>query len=221
MARLYVFADEAGDFEFIRKPSVSRYFVLCTISSDSCEVGDALIDLRRQLAWEDFELGEYFHASEDKQAVRNRVFETICQYPFTVQATIMEKSKAFPNTRETKADFYRLGWTFHFRHTTNKMMDQRDEALVVAASIGNRREKTVFADAVRSVARRFVRDDKKCVVNFCPCAVDPCLQVADYCGCAIQKRWETSGRETRSYDLIKDRITYEFDLYERGAEHFY
>ena len=53
MARLYIFADEAGDFEFSRKNNVSRYFILCTVAMDSCQVAEDLLNLRRQLAWAD------------------------------------------------------------------------------------------------------------------------------------------------------------------------
>jgi hypothetical protein len=109
MSRHFIFADEAGDFEFSRKPNVSRYFILATVNMDSCKVGDELIALRRELAWEGYELGEYFHATTDKQAVRDRVYETICSHDFTVQATIMEKSKAYPQVRSSRPRFYQYG----------------------------------------------------------------------------------------------------------------
>jgi len=49
MARLFVFADEAGCFTFNREPNVSRYFILCTVVMDKCSVGTDLLDLRRRL----------------------------------------------------------------------------------------------------------------------------------------------------------------------------
>jgi hypothetical protein len=36
----YVFADEAGNFDFSRRQGASRYFILCTITSTHCEAGD-------------------------------------------------------------------------------------------------------------------------------------------------------------------------------------
>ena len=56
MARLHIFADEVGDFEFSRKQHVRRYFILCTVAMDSCHVADDLLNLRRQLAWDGFNL---------------------------------------------------------------------------------------------------------------------------------------------------------------------
>jgi hypothetical protein len=55
-----------------------------------------------------------------------------------------------------------------------------------------------------------------------PCHADPCLQVADFCAWAIQRKWESKDKwDIRSFDLIKDRVTYEYDLFRPGNENFY
>ena len=104
MPNKFIFVDEAGCFTFNREPNVSKFFVLCTAVMDDCAVGAALLNLRRRLAWEGAKLGEYFHATTDKQAVRDEVYDVITQYPFTVQATILEKCKTRPHLRTTKRD---------------------------------------------------------------------------------------------------------------------
>lgn len=114
MTRLHIFADEAGDFEFSRKQNVSRYFILCTVAMNSCHIADNLLDLRRQLAWDGFTLGDYFHATADKQPMRDEVFNVITDHDFSVQATIMEKSKAQAQVRKSRARFYKYGWLYHF-----------------------------------------------------------------------------------------------------------
>jgi hypothetical protein len=159
--------------------------------------------------------------STDKQAVRDKVFEAICKREFTIQATItiMEKSKAYPRVRETRPRFYQYGWYYHFRHGTPKFVAKASELMVVAASIGTRKEKAAFQRAVGDVLAQTVK--KPCKVNFCPAAADPCLQVADYCAWAIQRKWESNLKDLRSYNLIKERITYEYDLWARGNKHFY
>jgi hypothetical protein len=220
MARLYIFADEAGDFEFARKANVSRYFILATVTMDTCKVGDALVELRRELAWKKVPLGEYFHASTDKQTVRDEVFKTICQHDFRVQATVMEKSKAYPRIRSSRPRFYQHGWYYHFKHGAPKEALAASELMVVAASLGNRSERAAFQGAVDDVLRQTVRIP--CISNFCPAAADPCLQVADYCAWAIQRKWESiSKADVRSYKLIENRISYEFDLWSRGDQHHY
>lgn len=217
MTRLYIFADEAGDFEFSRKQNVSRYFILCTVSMHSCAVANDLLELRRELAFDGFPLGEYFHCTVDKQAVRDKVFEVICRHDFQIQATVMEKSKAQPHIRETRPRFYKYGWYYHFRHGTSQLLQPEPELLVTAATIGTRKERAAFLSSIKDVMQQTVPGNH--TTNFCPAAADPCVQVADYCAWAIQRKWERD--DSRSYDLIKDRITYEYDLWRSGDVHHY
>lgn len=231
MSRLYLFADEAGDFEFSRKANASRYFVVCTISLEKCDVGHALLNLRRELAWRKAPLGDYFHATTDKQPIRDDVFKAICGHDFYIQATIMEKSKAQSHVRATKERFYQYGWLYHLRHGVRRLLEPSfledlglaepkptPELLVTAASVGTKKGQRLFTNAVNDVAQQTMRGHKW-VTSFCPSAADPCLQVTDYCTWAIQRKWERG--DTRAYDLIKDRITYEFDLWQRGDLHYY
>lgn len=219
MARHFIFADEAGDFEFSRRANASRYFILTTVNLENCNAGDDLVSLRRKLAWDGYELGEYFHASTDRQAVRDEVFKAICQHGFSVQSTVMEKSKALPRVKASRPRFYKYGWYYHFRHGTSKVVTKASELMVVAASIGTKKERASFQTAVDDVLAQTVM--KPCKANFCPAAADPCLQIADYCSWAIQRKWESGSKDLRSYDLIKDRITYEYDLWAHGTVHQY
>jgi hypothetical protein len=214
----FIFADEAGCFAFEKKQGASKYFILCTIVTDSCDAGMDLLALRRELAWEKAPLGDYFHACTDAQAIRNRVFDTIRKHPFTVQATVMEKTKAQPQVRVDRPRFYKIGWYFHFKHGAVSQLSNQNEALVTAASIGTKKERLSFESAVDDVMRQTVRA-KAWQTDFWPSQADPCLQIADYCAWAIQRKWEMG--DTRSYDLISDRITYEYDLWERGTTHYY
>ena len=218
MPNKFVFADEAGCFTFNREPNVSRFFILCTVSMDECAVATDLLDLRRQLAWEGEQLGDYFHATTDKQSVRDRVFQTVLSRPFSVQATIMEKSKAQSHTRLTRATFYQYGYFYHFKHGISTSVSRDAELLVTTASLGARKERAAFEGAVSDVMRQ-TRQNSRWKTDFMPCHSDPCLQRADYCAWAIQRKWERN--DARSYELIQDRITYEFDLWAKGERHFY
>lgn len=218
MSDTYIFADEAGDFTFNRERNVSRYFILCTVHMHDCAVAGDLIALRHKLAREGAELGDYFHATTDKQAVRDAVYETVLKRDFTIQATLMEKSKAQAHIRQSKPRFYQYGWFYHFRHGVSRDLNGDHDALVTAASIGTKKERAAFENAVNDVMRQTVRC-KTWATDFTPCASHPCLQVADYCAWAIQRRLELN--DARSYDLIKDRITYEYDLWQKGNIHYY
>jgi Protein of unknown function (DUF3800) len=218
MPNKFIFVDEAGCFTFNRQPNVSRFFVLCTVVMDDCQIASELLSLRRQLAWQDHKLGDYFHATEDRQNVRDAVFKTLLTHDFSIQATIMEKSKAQPHVRESKEQFYQYAYYFHFKHGVSRQLDANSEALVTTASLGNRKERAAFESAVASVMRQ-TNSAKAWKTDFMPCHADPCLQVADYCAWAIQRRWERN--DSRSYNLISSRITYEYDLWHKGQQHYY
>jgi hypothetical protein len=89
-----------------------------------CDVGDALVALRRDLAWKAAPIGDYFHASEDKQAIRDAVFDTMMSHHFLIYATIMEKSKAQPQVRASRARFYKYSWYFNLDTAWQKILSQ-------------------------------------------------------------------------------------------------
>jgi len=216
--RRYVFADEAGDFAFNRNQRSSRYFIICTVTLDSCAAGDRLSHLKRELAWEGAPVGPYFHACEDKQVVRDRVFQTLSTEPFSVESTILEKSKAQPQTRSAEHRFYQYAWYYHWRYTHRKILDGADELLITAASVGTKKGQRVFTAAVQDVAGQF-GSRITWRTHHPPSMADPCLQIADYCTWAIQRKWESG--DVRSYDLIKEKIRHEYETWRHGTVHYY
>lgn len=218
MPKLYLFADEAGCFSFTRQPNVSRYYIVCTVVMPSCDIGTQLFDLRRQLVWDGAPVKDYFHATTDKQAIRDAVFNVIMKADFTVQATVMDKAKAQPQTRISEEMFYQYGWHYHFNYSSKKYLGEDSELMITVASLGTKKKRTAFEDAVRSVVRSKIKSSQW-VSAFWPCQTDPCLQIADYCTWAIQRKWERG--DSRAYDLIKDRINYEYDLWAHGTKYYY
>ncbi|WP_017995805.1 DUF3800 domain-containing protein [Rhizobium leguminosarum] len=218
MTERFLFADEAGCFTFKREQNVSRYFMLCTVTTSDLQAATSLHELRRKLIWDGVELGDFFHATVEKQAVRDRVFETMLQHDFEVQVTICEKSKAQPQVRRDKARFYQYAWFYHFRYGIAPYIPEDTDLLVTAASLGTKKEKLSFTNCLSDVMGQTVRK-ARWAVDFRPSATDCCLQIADYCAWAIQRKWERG--DTRSYDMIKAKITYEYDLWKHGAKHHY
>lgn len=217
MADLYVFADEAGNFDFSPKPAASRYFVLTTITANHCGVGDRLLALRRELGWKGMHLDRVFHATEDPQAVRDEVFSLLADAEFRVDATILEKRKAQPHL-QSEAAFYKMAWFLHFKHVARKIAQPTDRLFVAAASLGTKKKRGTFHAAVDDVVRQ-VSPCRSHRVAFWPAASDPCLQVADYCTWAIQRRWERE--DDRSHVLIRSKIQTEFDVWQRGTALYY
>ena len=216
--RRYVYADEAGNFDFSRNPSASKYFVLTTVLIDDHGIESELLDLRRELVWENYNLPEAFHATTDAQSIRNRVFEVLNRHDLRIDATILEKSKAGPHVRQSEELFYKYAWFYHMRQVAPGVASGPDELMVIAASIGTKRKLRDFRYAVEDVMEQ-TSPTREMRVDMWQSAVDPCLQVADYCCWAIQRKWEIG--DSRSYDLLSSKIHSEYDLFRRGTTHYY
>ena len=207
--RKYIYADEAGNFDFSNKPGASRYFILTTVLIDDHQIESELLDLRRELVWENHNLPGPFHATTDQQVVRDRVFELLSRHDFRVDATIFEKRKVLPRVAHEEEVFYRYAWFYHMNHIARRVGTAPDELMVIASSIGTKRKFMNFRYAVQEVIHQ-TSPTGSIRVDMWPAAVEPCLQAADYCCWAIQRKWERG--DFRSYDLLRPKIRSEYDL---------
>jgi hypothetical protein len=178
----FVFADEAGNFDFSRQLGATRYFVLTTVTMDNCGVGDALLALR-------------------------------------IDATILEKAKAQPQLATDPEAFYRRAWHEHFHRVAVDLSQDGHDLQIVAASLGTRRRRAQFQQAVAEVAMQVTPAGVRKRVSAWSAASDPCLQVADYCCWAIQRKWERL--DWRPYAPIESKVHTEVDCWRAETLHFY
>ena len=188
--RKYVYADEAGKFDFSNNQRASKYFILTTVLIEDHSIATELFELRRELVWHGFDLSSGFHATEGRQIVRDAVFETLRQHHFRVDATILEKWKAPPRLTVSAMQFYKYAWFHHMKYVAPRVATKQDEMLVVAASVVIKRKKAEFSEAIRDVMEQTSTTSAWRNVVW-PAASDPCLQIADYCSWAIQRKWES------------------------------
>lgn len=208
--RRYVYADETGNFDFGQGTGASRYFILTSLTVPDHAIELELQELRRELAWEGEPLPRGFHAANDKQRVRNRVFAVIAKHESRVDATILEKRKANSQLHTTESRFYAFAWSAHLAGLIPKLASSASEILLTAASIGTSAMRSAFDSEVRIAERKLhpgavIRGD----MNDAP--TNSMLQAADYCAWALSRKWERN--DVRSYNLISDKIASEFDLF--------
>ena len=216
MARIHVYADESGNFDFSRGPGATRYFILTSVTFfDDRQARAELDELRYDVAWKDGELPDYFHASEDRQAIRDQVFDVIQRHGFRVDATIMEKGKALSHMKRSESVFYKYAWFYHLRHVLPSIANADDEVLLVIASIGKKRKRAYFRGVVSDVVDE-LRPSASVHTTQWSAASDSGLQIADYCSWAIFRKWENG--DERSYTLIEDKIRRERDLFASGRD---
>lgn len=222
VARIYLFADETGNFDFSRKQGASRYFGVGTVVLD----GDAtdmlragLLRLRTDLAWKRLGLDTTFHATTDAQAVRDFTFPLLAAQDMRVDVTLLEKSKAQPQVRASEAMFYRYAWFYHLKYLLPKICGKRDELMVIASELGTTKRRAAFRGAVENVVAQCGWYLGSSRVAFWPAKSDPGLWAADYCLWAVSRKWETG--DARSHALIAHLVKSEFDLFDTGSKHFY
>ena len=88
--------------------------------------------------------------------------------------------------------------------------------LLTTAALGTKRER--FEQNVNRVVEQ-VTTRNSWATYFCPAMADPCLQVADYCAWAIQRKWERN--DLRSYQIIHRKVVREYDLWSARTQHHY
>lgn len=144
MATIYVFADETGNFDFSRKPGATTYFGVGTIvlrDNEPAALSSDMAQLRRELAWRSWGLDSCFHATEDKQPIRDEVFKLISGHSFSFDVTLLEKSKAQPHLKVTEHSFYEFAWYYHFRMLAQREVRSGDSLFVVASEIGTKKSR--------------------------------------------------------------------------------
>jgi hypothetical protein len=219
MGRKYIFSDESGNFDFSTKPGASKYFILTTLTMLDCSVGDALLSLRREMAWKGTGLdGTGFHASEATQAQRDEIFSVITTHDFRIDATLLHKCKAQPHLAASEQLFYQTAWYNHLKYVAPLIASPGDELLVVGSSLGTKARRKLFHAALQDVVKQ-VSPTLNYRAAFWDTASEPCLLAADYCSWALQRKWERG--DTRSYDLVASQVKSEFDLWRYGTATYY
>lgn len=215
MTRIHIFADESGNFDFSRGKGATQYFILTTVTSADCEFGAQLLELRRRMAWNRLGLNEDFHATENSQAVRDRIFEALQEASFVVDATIFDKPKIGPYYRQQQPYFYHFVWYRHMQRIARVVAAHGDEVLVISSALGTRKSRFQFHRAVSDAVGWLLPSVPHRTAHW-SAASDPCLYAADYCGWAIQRKWETG--DSRSYNLIAHKIRSEEDAFRTSTQ---
>lgn len=216
---LYIFLDEAGDFAFSEKGT--RYFIVGSITAERpFPVYHDLTELKYDLAEQGTDL-EYFHASENAQAVRDQVFAIVQRHLDGIQidTTIVEKRKTGPALQVPEKFYPRmLGYHLEFILRQYRLTDY-DSVIVYTDQIPVQRNREAIKKAVKQtlakslptgVAFQVLHHDSKS--NFQ-------LQVADYCTWAVYRRW--ARQDERSYRLIATAVRSEFDIFRTGTQRYY
>jgi hypothetical protein len=233
---LYIFIDESGNFDFTENGT--KYFVLTAVSTTQpLKAREQFSRLRYELMGDGMDQ-EYFHATEDKQVVRDAIFKTINNLDdFGIDCVLAQKNKTNPSLYlEQKLKPNKDGKGFKitpiryeekFYHKLSEILLQyifrrhsgKDEIEKVVVVLGS-----IFTNAKRqyvlkSLKQYFKTFKKPFYIYFHGTGMDINCQIADYCGWAIYVKSERG--ELRPYEEIKDKIKSCFDVFGKGDTIYY
>lgn len=216
---LYIFLDEGGDFNF--SPTGTKFYTLTSIVKiRPFIVSEKLHGLKYDLMEEGIEI-QKFHASEDKQLTRNRVFEIIRRNleRKVIDSLIVDKRKTGPALQSPEKFYpkmigyllsYVLGYTDLSRYS---------EVIIITDSIPIQKKRKSVEKAIKITLRKMLPEGLVFRVMHHPSNSCFGLQIADYCNWAIYRKWQSG--DLRSYNLIKHGLKSEFDIFKSGEIEYY
>jgi hypothetical protein len=216
---LYIFLDEAGNLDF--SPTGTKFFLLGALTKERpFHAYKELTELKYDLA----ELGldlEYFHAAEDNQATRNRVFDIVRSNLGGVRldALVVEKCKTGPAMRAEEQFYPRmLGYLLRY------ILGQHDlplykEVIVFTDTLPVQKRRAALEKAVKTTLAAELPATARYRLLHHASKSNLDLQIADYCTWAIYRKWNAG--DTRSYQHIQSAVTSEFDIFRSGTTRYY
>ena len=225
--QIFIFIDESGNFEFSLKGS--RFYIFTAlITHFPNKYVEAMNHLRLDILcgnllpklgseYLENNLSKHFHASEDRQPVRDLFFDLRCQMDdFYINSVVVRKNRTNHTLRDPHKFYPKfLGslMTYIF-----KVYQSTNLCIFVAGTAVNDRKKQFIKTIKVEIVKRNPGIPYRI---YFPSTSSQCyLQVVDYINWAIFKKWEEG--DFRSYDLIKRFLQApERDIFRYGDMDYY
>ena len=210
MSSLYVFIDESGNFDFSDKGT--HHFVLTAVVTENpFDLADHFNRLKYELLFDGiFEPAVSFHASEDTQRMRDRVFGFMRSYEgMRIYAVIISKKKWLAARQAYSKQIY----GFASRQLIEMIIkDARHSGysriLVLMGAVLPHKQREDILKTLKSLIKPIFGG--RFAVCFVRSASDLNCQIADYCSWAIYVKYERN--ELRPYHMIEDKIAVEVSI---------
>lgn len=215
MSTLYVFLDESGNLDFSR--GGTKHYVLAAVTSVNPLVSSQdLQNLKYKLLQQGVDV-EYFHASEDKQTIRNEVIKQIQTMANTIKVHYIyaEKPKAYPALQSSAPFYAKLGMTL-IRFIISYKSNGFDQIVIVFDKALPRKEQKAFLGQIKPELKRL---GKPYQIYFHRTLSDFNGQIADYF--AWSKYVSLERNELRPLKALSNIEMTEFDLFARGTKQWY
>jgi hypothetical protein len=219
VSTLYIFVDESGNLDFTEKGT--QYFVLgAVVTLQPLRSSIPLQELKYQL----LESGtggdelQHFHASEDKQAIRDLVFDKISQMNKDIHThyIIADKRKTHPSYQQ-RGKFYTLLGGALVKYLLKKWKDSSYKKLVIIFDkLLTKKEQGAFFKELKPKLKEL---KKPYAIYFHQTLSDFNGQIADYIAWA--KYVSLARNELRPLEVISSIDQQEFDIFSSGTREYY
>lgn len=226
---LFIFIDESGNFDFTS--TGTKYFLLTSISSltplDNREI---FSKYRYELLSQGINQ-ECFHATEDKQDIRDQVFSFLkhCK-DFSVDAVIAQKNKANPSlyketilkngkriTIKVEDEFYRIICQTLLKYVMRRYNNSIDNIVIVLDNLFTDKKRHLILKSLKTYLKKYC--NIPFLIYFHSSKSDINCQIADYCGWAVYIKHERN--ELRPIRLIESKLRSEFPIFQTGVTEYY
>lgn len=215
---LYIFLDESGNFDFSHK-GTKFYVLTCITKIRPFLLCGELESLKYNLIEYGVDL-DYFHASENKKPIRERVYNIInnSKADFRIDSIVIEKRKTHPKLQD-ESRFYPEMMGYLLKYVLRVIsINSFKEVIIITDSIPKTKKNAANKTLKLTLSQMLPQHVKYRVMHH-NSEAHYGLQLVDYCNYAIYRKWETGFMEY--YDIIKGRIKSEFNIFETGSSYFY
>jgi hypothetical protein len=199
---MYLYIDEAGNFDFGR--SGTRHFLLCGVLMRRPFTHlPGLLDVKYDFLEDGLDL-EHFHASEDRQAVRDRVFRCLAAHVSGMRLICVVACKATLDAGlRTPERLYSAAFDLLVREALDAHAPvPGGQIIVITDSLPVRSGGATVRKAVRTTLKTCTRAGVSYRILHHASRADVNLQVADYCAWAVYRKWERA--DDRSFRIVAD-----------------
>ena len=220
MSYLYVFIDVSGNYDFSPTGTMSMV-ITSTLCSDINPGVLELYAVKHEVIDQGIDI-EYFHAAEDRQPIRDRVFNVVSGLShLRIDSIIVDKSKVDPDLRPLNKFYptmveYLLQYPFDPRGIDVTRFDK--VLIFMDRESARAREREALIKAVKISLSRHTQGVPY-TLSMHSSASHPYLQIVDYCSWAVYVKWERG--EMRPFNQIKNLVRSEFLIYQNKKAKWY
>lgn len=219
LATLHIHLDESGCFNF--SPKGSQFYCFAALWTYYPELlAEAVTAEQYKLLRDGHDVR--FHATEDRQLVRDRVVAAMQRAPhWAWTAVVVEKRKVNPSIRDAAVFYPKFaGSLLKFILKVRLIAGTTTRIQIITDTLPVKKHREAVEKAFKGTCRACLPTSIPFDIYHQPSMAHALSQAVDYCCWGLQRKWEQG--DHRTYDLLKSKLSgSEFDILSHGTRLYY